>query len=135
MAEPKKTQKRRFVRLNVVLPVKYRKYTGNPVLRGQFNVGRTHDLSIGGIKMTVSRPIPAGTKLDMEIELDEDLRPYLVGKVLGGEEKIVDGISRRIEKVNFIEVDPEAQDMMMKFIFGHQRKEVRKDQKRTGGGK
>ena len=134
MAEPKKSQKRRFVRLEVVLPIKYRKYTGNPSFHGSFNVGRTRDLSIGGVKMSVSKPIPAGTKLDMELELGDDIRPYIIGKVLGGEDKVSDGISRRVEKVSFIEVDPEAQDMMMKFIFENQRKEVRKD-KKTGGGK
>ena len=133
MAESKKPQKRRFVRLNVVLPVKFRKYTGNPVLSGNFNVGKTNDLSIGGMKLSVSRAIPAGTKLDMEIELDADNRPYVIGKVLGGEEKVVDGIARRIEKISFVEVDPDAQDIMMKFIFEHQRKEVRKDKKVNGG--
>lgn len=133
MAESKKNQKRRFVRLDVVLPVKYRKYTGNPVFHEFFNVGRTNDLSIGGTKMAVSTPIPAGTKLDMEIELGEEMRPYIVGKVLGGEDRVVDGIQRRIEKVSFVEVDPDAQDMMMKFIFEHQRKEVRKDKKTSGG--
>ena len=133
MANNKKPQKRRFVRLDVVLPVKYRKYTGNPSFHGSFNVGRTKDLSIGGVKMSVSKPIPVGTKLDMELELAEDVRPYIVGKVLGGEDKMVDGISRRIEKVSFAEVDSEAQDMMMKFIFDHQRKEVRKDKKTSGG--
>ncbi len=130
MAESQKNQNRRFVRLDVVLPVKYRKYTGNPVFHEFFNVGRTNDLSIGGIKMAVSTPIPAGTKLDMEIELGEDVRPYVVGKILGGEDKVMDGIPRRIEKVSFLEVDPEAQDIMMRFIFDHQRKEVRKDKKK-----
>jgi c-di-GMP-binding flagellar brake protein YcgR len=133
MAETKKNQKRRYVRLEVVLPVKYRKYTGNPVLKGEFNVGKTYDLSVGGTKMTVSRAIPVGTKLDMEIELDDDLRPYLVGKVLSGEDKVIDGISRRVEKVSFVEVDADAQDMMMKYIFDHQRHDVRKDKKRLGG--
>ena len=132
MAEAKKSQKRRFVRLDVVLPVKYRKYTGNPVFREKFNVGRTNDLSIGGIKMSVSKAMPGGTKLDMEIELDEDNRPYVIGKVLGGEDEFFDGISRRIEKVSFLDVDSEAQDMMMKFIFYHQRKDVRKE-KNSGG--
>jgi c-di-GMP-binding flagellar brake protein YcgR len=129
MADSKKEQKRRFVRLDVVLPIKYRKYVGSPVFRSRFNLGRTNDLSIGGVKMSVSKAIPAGTKLDLEIELEEDIRPYIVGKVLGGEDKVIDGISRRIEKVSFVEVDPEAQDMMMKFIFDHQRKEVRKEKK------
>ena len=129
MAESKKPQKRRFVRVEVVLPVKYRKYTGNPIFRSRFNVGRTSDLSIGGMKMNVSKPIPAGMPLDMEIELGDDLRPYIVGKVLGGEDKTVNGVSRRIEKVNFTEVDKEAQDMMMKFLIDHQREAARKGQK------
>lgn len=133
MAESNREQKRRFVRLDVVLPVKYRKYTGNSIFQENFNVGRTNDLSIGGVKMSVSKPIPAGTKLDMEIELDANLRPYIVGIVLGGEDKLIDGISRRIEKVSFVEVDADAQDMMMKYIFDHQRKEVRKGNKTIGG--
>src|SRR5438309_100245 len=129
MAEMKKEQKRRFVRLDVVLPVKYRKYVGSPVFLSNFNIGRTNDLSIGGVKMSVSKAIPPGTKLDMEIELEEDVRPYIIGKVLGGEDKNVNGISRRIEKISFVEVDAEAQDVMMKFIFEHQRKDVRKEKK------
>ena len=129
MVEMKKEQKRRFVRLDVVLPVKYRKYVGSPVFRSNFNIGRSNDLSIGGVKMSVSKAIPLGTKLDMEIELNEDARPYIVGKVLGGEEKMVEGVSRRIEKISFIEVEAEAQDTMMRFIFEHQRKDVRKEKK------
>ena len=131
MADAKK-QKRNFVRLEINLPVKYRPYTGNPVFQSHFDVGRTNDLSIGGVKLSVSKPIPAGTKLEMEIELDDDNRPYIVGKVVGGEDKVLDGVSRRIEKISFTEVDPDAQDIMMKFIFETQRKEVRKDKKNTG---
>src|SRR5271156_2184704 len=99
--EPKKIQKRRFVRSDVVLPVKYRRYTGNPVFRTNFNVGKTINISVGGVRLSVSTPIPVGTKLDMEIELSDSVRPYAVGKVIGGEEKIIDGISRRIEKISF----------------------------------
>ena len=128
-----KAQKRRFVRLNVVLPIKYRSYTGNPVFQENFNLGRTNDLSIGGVRMSVSKPLTAGAKLDMELELSEDNKIYVVGKVVGGEEKTEDGVARRIEKISFLEVDSDAQDMMMKFIFEHQRKEVRKDKKKSGG--
>ena len=127
--DPKKIQKRRFVRLDAVLPVKYRRYTGNPVFQSNFNVGRTINLSIGGVKLSVSTPILVGTKLDMELELSDSIKPYVVGKVIGGEEKVIDGISRRIEKIGFVEVDKEAQDLMMKYIFDHLRKVVRKDNK------
>jgi c-di-GMP-binding flagellar brake protein YcgR len=132
MAENKKNQKRRFVRLDVVLPVKYRKYTGNPIFISHFNVGRTIDISSGGIKLSVSKPLAVGMKLDIEIELDDQTSPYIVGKVLGGEDKVVDGVARRIEKINFLEVDPDSQDMIMKFIFENQRKQVRQEKKSTG---
>ncbi len=125
--DQKKNQKRRFVRLDVVMPIKYRRYTGNPVFQSNFNVGRTINLSVGGVKLSVSTPIPVGTKLDMEIELSDSVKPYAVGKVVGGEEKVIDGISRRIEKISFLEVDKEVQDLMMKYIFNHLRKVVRKD--------
>jgi c-di-GMP-binding flagellar brake protein YcgR len=126
MAESKKNQKRNFVRLDVVLPVKYRPFTGNPVFDNVFNVGRTYDLSSGGMKLTVGKPLKTGLKLDIEIELGKETHPFIVGQVLGGEDLVVDGISRRIEKINFIELDPEAQEMIMKFIFDYQRKNVRK---------
>src|ERR1700677_3097526 len=125
--DPKKIQKRRFVRLDAVLSVKYRRYTGNSVFQSNFNVGKTINLSVGGVKLSVSTPIPSGTKLDMEIELSESIKLYAVGKVIGGEEKVIDGISRRIEKIGFLEVDKEDQDLMMKYIFNHLRKVVRKN--------
>jgi c-di-GMP-binding flagellar brake protein YcgR len=96
MIDPQKSQKRRFVRLNIILPVKYRAFTGNTIFTDQFNIGRTNDLSIGGINIAVSKPIPVDTKLDIEIELDDKNRVYVVGKVLGGEDKVIDGISRRV---------------------------------------
>jgi c-di-GMP-binding flagellar brake protein YcgR len=125
--DPKKIQKRRFVRLDTVLSAKYRRYTGNPVFQSNFNVGKTINLSVGGVKLSVSTPIPTGTKLDMELELSESVKLYAVGKVIGGEEKVIDGISRRIEKISFLEVDKEDQDLMMKYIFNHLRKVVRKN--------
>lgn len=127
MAEDSKNQKRHFVRLDVVLPVKYRSYTGNPVFEDVFNVGRTYDLSSGGMKLTVSKHLKPKEKLDLELELNENSRPYIVGMVLGGEDKEIDGIQRRIEKINFVEVEPDAQEQIMRFIFEFQRKKVRKD--------
>jgi len=62
--------------------------------------------------------------------LDDQTASYVVGKVLGGEDKVIDGIGRRIEKINFVELDPEAQDMIMKFIFNNQRKQVRQSLKK-----
>jgi c-di-GMP-binding flagellar brake protein YcgR len=133
MIDLQRSQKRRFVRVSIILPVKYRKFTGNAAFKEQFNIGRTNDLSIGGVNITVSKSIPIDTKLDMEIELNDATRVYVVGQVLGGEDKVIDGISRRIEKINFIEIDPEVEDVIMKFIFDQERKEVRKDKKQSEG--
>lgn len=48
---------------------------------------------------------------------------------MGSEEKIVGGISRRIEKVEFVEVYSEVRDRMMKFIFDYQCTKVYKTKK------
>ena len=122
----KKPQKREFVRHEAVLPVKYRKYTGNPVFEDLFSVGRTLNLSSGGLMLTVGTPLKPGEKLDMELELTDRVRVYLAGKALGGEETEVDGITRRVEKVSFLDVDDDTQDIIMKFIFDSQRKNLRK---------
>jgi len=84
MADSKKNQKRRFVRLEVVLPVKFRVYTGNPIFQKSFDLGRTCDLSSGGMSVVVSKALVPGTKLDLELELDAQVRPDIVGKALGG---------------------------------------------------
>ena len=131
MANSKEPQKRSFVRQDVILPVKYRKYTGNPVFESGFNVGRTFNLSSGGMKLTVSKPLPVGEKLDMELELDANMKPYIVGLTLGGEDTEIDGITHRIEKINFVGLDPDIQEKIMKFIFDYQRKVFRKDKKNS----
>jgi c-di-GMP-binding flagellar brake protein YcgR len=121
-------QKRRFVRIDVILPVKYRTYTGNPLWDQNFSVGRTINLSSGGMMLAVNMALAPEAKLDMELELNDKTRLYLVGKVLGGEDMMVDGVSRRIEKINFLDLDDESRDIIMKFIFNRQRAELRKGQ-------
>ncbi len=121
-------QKRRFVRIDIILPVKYRNYTGNPIWDLNFSVGRTINLSSGGMMLAVNQALAPEAKLDMELELNDKTRLYLVGKVLGGEDMMVDGVSRRIEKINFLDLDDESRDIIMKFIFNRQRAELRKGQ-------
>lgn len=125
----KKPQKREFVRQEVVLPVKYRKYTGNAIFDDLFSVGRTWNLSSGGMMLTVGTPLKTGDKLDLELELTEKARVYLVGKVLGGSDTEIEGVSYRIEKVEFQNMDADTEDLIMKYIFESQRKNLRKGQK------
>lgn len=119
-------QKRAFVRLDVVLPVKYRRYTGNPVIDQNFNVGRTLNLSSGGMLLAVPKALVPNTKLDLEIEVGEGKSLYVPGVVLSGADREVDGIPRREEKINFVDVDDETQDAIMKFILEEQRRQRRR---------
>lgn len=122
------SQRRQFVRIDVILPLKYRTYTGNPVWDLNFSVGRCINLSSGGMMLAVNGALAPEAKLDMELELNDKTRLYLVGKVLGGEDMMVDGVSRRVEKITFLDLDDDSRDIIMKFIFNRQRASLRKSQ-------
>jgi c-di-GMP-binding flagellar brake protein YcgR len=126
----KKPQKREFVRQELVLPVKYRKYTGNSVFNDLFSVGRSLNVSSGGMMLTVGTPLKTGDKLDLEMELTDQVRVYLVGKVLGGSNDEIDGIQHRIEKIEFLNMDADTEDLIMKYIFESQRRNLRKGRKK-----
>lgn len=118
-------QKRSFVRLDVVLPVRYRSYTGNPVMEQGFNVGRTLNLSSGGMLLVVPKPLPTGAKLDLGIEIGDGKILYVPGRVLSGSDQTLEGIVRREEKIAFVDVDEETQDAVMRFILEEQRRQKR----------
>jgi c-di-GMP-binding flagellar brake protein YcgR len=126
----KKLQKREFVRQELVLPVKYRKYTGTAVFDDLFSVGRTLNISSGGMMLLVGTPLKTGDKLDVEMELTDQVRVYLVGKVLGGSDSESDGVQQRIEKIEFLNMDDDTEDIIMKYIFESQRRNLRKGQKK-----
>jgi c-di-GMP-binding flagellar brake protein YcgR len=126
----KKLQKREFVRQELVLPVKYRKYTGTAVFDDLFSVGRTLNISSGGMMLLVGTPLKTVDKLDVEMELTDQVRVYLVGKVLGGSDSESDGVQQRIEKIEFLNMDDDTEDIIMKYIFESQRRNLRKGQKK-----
>jgi c-di-GMP-binding flagellar brake protein YcgR len=125
----KKLQKREFVRQEAVLPVKYRKYTGNAIFNDLFSIGRTLNISSGGMMLTVGTPLKVGDKLDLELELTEKARVFLIGKVLGGSVSEIDGVPYRIEKIEFLDIDADTEDFIMKHIFESQRRNLRKGRK------
>jgi c-di-GMP-binding flagellar brake protein YcgR len=126
----KKLQKREFVRQELVLPVKYRKYTGTAFFDDLFSVGRSLNISSGGMMLAVGTPLKTGDKLDIEMELTEQVRVYLVGKVLGGTTNENDGVQERIEKIEFLNMDDDTEDLIMKYIFESQRRNLRKGRKK-----
>jgi hypothetical protein len=122
MEEPKKQEKRRFVRVEITVPVKYRSYRNDSIFRANFNVGRSRDMSVGGLKVSVSKHNPVDSKLDMEIELPDSMPAYVIGKVVGGEDVVIDGIVHHYDRISFVDMDKEIQDVIMKQIFENLRK-------------
>jgi c-di-GMP-binding flagellar brake protein YcgR len=122
MEEKKKTEKRRFVRVDMTIPVKYRNFKNDPILKSHFNVGRGRDISLGGLKWAVSKHNPVNSKLDMEIVLSDTLSAYVVAKVVGGENKVVDGIVHQFDRVTFLEMDQKAQNVLTRQVLEGLRK-------------
>lgn len=117
MAETKRTEKRRFPRIELNIPVKYRAFRNDSIFSSNFSVGRSKDISVGGLKLAVGKHNPVDTKLDMEIELTSNLFAYVVGKVLGGQDEEINGVTHRYDRVIFLEMDKEIKDALTRFIF------------------
>jgi c-di-GMP-binding flagellar brake protein YcgR len=122
MEEPKKPEKRRFVRVELIVPVKYRSFRNDSIFQSNFNVGRSRDISVGGLKFAVAKHNPVNTKLDMELELPDALSAYVTGKVVGGEDVVVNGIVHRFDRITFLEMDKEVQDLIMRQVFESMRR-------------
>jgi c-di-GMP-binding flagellar brake protein YcgR len=122
MPEPKREERRRFVRVEMTVPVKYRTFRNSSEFQSSFNVGRSKDISVGGLKCAVSKHNPIETKLDIEIELSDTLSAYVVGKVLGGEDRVIDGIVHRFDRVTFLQMEPDVQELLMRQVFEQMRR-------------
>ena len=117
MEAQKGQEKRRFARTDIIVPIKYRLYRNNSVFQSSFNIGKSRNLSMGGLKFAVSKHLPVGTKLDMELELSRTMGIYVVAQVVGGDDEVVNGITHRYDRVTFSEVDTEVQDLLMRLMF------------------
>ena len=122
MEEPKRQEKRRSVRVDLTVPVKYRAFRNDSIFQSNFNVGRSKDLSVGGLRWAVAKHNPIDTKLDMELELPDDMCAYVVGKVVGGEDVVINGITHRFDRVAFLDMDKEVQDLLMRQVFDSMRR-------------
>ncbi len=120
--QPKRQEKRRFVRVELTVPVKYRNFRNDSIFRSNFNVGRSRDISVGGLKFSVSKHSPLDSKLDMEIELPDGMPAYVIGKVVGGEDVVINGITHHYDRISFVDMDKEVQDVIMKQVFESMRK-------------
>jgi hypothetical protein len=113
----KKSDKRRYVRSDLIVPIKYRVFKNDSTFKRSFSIGRAKDLSMKGLKWEVSRHNPVGTKLDMEIELSNTLGVYVVGKVVGGEDETIEGILHQYDRVTFVDLSKPVQDLLWGVIY------------------
>jgi hypothetical protein len=113
------------VHADLFFPVKYHLFRNDPVFRSHFNVGRSMDLSIDSLLLAVGKHNPIDSKLDMEVELPGGLSAYVVGKVIDGVDKMIDGIMHHFDKIAFFKLDKEAEDLITKQISERLKKKDR----------
>jgi len=125
LAEPEeieRIQRRRFVRLQINLPVRYcllneqRGHDAEPEVRE----AACEDISAGGLLLVCPQGLTKGAELDLEVELEPDVPLWLVGRVV----RVVEhpGPERPGRYgVEFIGVTAADRDLITRFIFRKQR--------------
>lgn len=66
-------EQRRQKRVRLDLPVRIHLLTGDDSHLEPFGTGKLHDLSAGGCAFHYHQEIPIGTRVEVQIELDENL--------------------------------------------------------------
>jgi c-di-GMP-binding flagellar brake protein YcgR len=120
--ETKNKERRRHARVELTGPIKYRPFRNESIFKDNYSVGRINNISLGGLKFALGKHNPTESKLDMEIELSDVLSFYAVGKVVGGEDRAVDGIIHQFDRICFLEMDKEVQDLLMRLVFEYMRR-------------
>lgn len=85
-------------------------------------VGKTADLSVGGVRVITERPIPEGQRAELRIEGPRSEPMLLQGRVVrGGEDQVASGKVRYWVGVQFTEVSPADRRDLTRFLFEIQR--------------
>lgn len=123
-ADLKKVQMRSYVRLDVVLDVKL-EFPGEGGKSGPVLATLTRDISAGGLRVAVPKPLNAGGKVKIVLPLPGSATIEAVGEVIRSipPENLSDKHAAAIE---FIDIKERARGEIVKFIF---RKEVERRKK------
>lgn len=120
--ELKKIQMRAYVRLSIILDVKLElvQEEGTPVI-----ATLTRDISAGGMRVVVSKPLGAGTKVIVNLPLSETVTVKASGEVIRyiPSENPHD---RHTAAIEFTDIKEKARGEIVKFIF---RKQVERRKK------
>lgn len=112
------TQKRNFVRLDVMCPIEYYKLDDD-VLEPQIFKATSSDLSGGGMRFHSKEIIELDTELEMKLNLPSHDQVSVCGKVVRCfPMDTVPGYSIGVE---FILLDKKDREKVIKFIFDRQR--------------
>jgi len=108
-------QLRSFVRLDVILDIRLEVFTAEKTVIDTL----TKDVSAGGLRIMINKPIPVGTKLNMFLSLSEDEK-------LEAEGEVVRIISPEEEHdkyevaIRFSEIKERIRSRIVKYIFKKQ---------------
>lgn len=130
-------QRRDFFRLPISLPLRFRTVSLPPdfardnTVKKQalaawsedrlFNVGRTKDLSGGGLLMITETPLSAGEEVFLELRMPQELL-RLSGRVVRELAGNQDDGPGQVVGVEFVGIDEREQDQIIQFIFREERR-------------
>jgi c-di-GMP-binding flagellar brake protein YcgR len=116
-----KIQRRKFVRIPVVRPLKYKVYQEQE--DGEEKIGSMKDLSGGGLRFQSREDLPLKTKLEIRTNMDaEDLEvPGLVIRCIKDEDTDLFNIS-----IEFQDISEKTRDQIVGYVFKIQREMRRK---------
>lgn len=112
-------EKRKFVRLNLNVEVRWRKII-ETLDRAVDNINLTKDISGGGIRLIVDETVKVADKLSLEIKLPTDKVIYCQGRVIWVEKFEI--VGRRHEDryeagIEFMDISDDDREEISKLVF------------------
>ena len=127
VSELKRIQRRNFYRLKIVKPIKYRiiDILDNSDKTIKYHEGILLDVSEGGIMFYSKKEMEIKDLLELEIKLDTNSKMILKGTIVRKQYNTEKSFLYEYG-VRFEEISKADKDILMKFIFQEQRKQLQK---------
>ena len=107
-------EKRKFVRLEAPIQVKYRISAKSNTQ----NKSLGKDISVSGVRMLVGEKMIPGTQLDLEINIPEyDKIIFATGEIVWQEETLIKQEVTHETGLKFVKIASEDQDKIGKYIY------------------
>jgi c-di-GMP-binding flagellar brake protein YcgR len=107
-------EKRRFVRLDTPIQVKYRISSKSNIQNN--SVGK--DISVGGVRMLIGEKMIPGTQIDLEINIpDYDKIIYATGEIVWQDETLMKNEVTHETGLKFVKIASEDREKIGKYIY------------------